>query len=166
MDSVDPAVERFVDTVRRYCALAEGAAGEPHQDIILVRQLLSELHFAAVNLPRVDLGDEEEQESEPISQEQWKQVYNRFNNLPLNGYWDVFDPLKEEEKEPLYNELADDLADIYRDVKEYLPLYEAGSISEAVWQWRFHFLIHWGQHLTGAQRALHSYFVNKEEEEW
>jgi hypothetical protein len=105
-------------------------------------------------------------ESEAISHERWKEILERFSGLPLSGYWDVFDPLKEEEKEPVFTTLADDLADIYRDVKENFSLYEAGYIHEAVWQWRFNFLIHWGQHLTGAQRAMHSYFVNKEDEEW
>ncbi|HNC43525.1 MAG TPA: DUF5063 domain-containing protein [Acidobacteriota bacterium] len=32
-------------------------------------------------------------------------------------------------------------------------------MTEAAWEWRFLFEIHWGQHLTGAQRALHWYFT-------
>lgn len=75
-------------------------------------------------------------------------MLDRFSNLPVNGYWDVFDPLLEAEKEPVWNSLADDLADIYQDIKEDLVLFDAGQVEEAVWQWRFHFLIHWGKHLT------------------
>lgn len=162
--NIDSAIEKFVDVARRYCTWSESAPGSPHQDMILARQLLSELHLAAINLPLVDFDGDHE--SEAILHERWKEIFERFSGLPLSGYWDVFDPLKEEEKEAVFNTLADDLADIYRDVKENFSLYEAGYIYEAVWQWRFNFLIHWGRHLTGAQRALHSYFVNKEESNW
>lgn len=80
----------------------------------------------------------------------------------MNQYWDVFDPLKLEENDPVYWQLPDDLADIYRDIKDNLNLFEAGHIVEAVWEWRFSFRTHWGQHLLGAQRALHSYLQYEE----
>jgi hypothetical protein len=78
--------------------------------------------------------------------------------MPSDGYWDVFAPLNEEDTESVFNSLADDLADIYRDLKRGLLLYNQGHIVEAIWEWRFNFDIHWGTHLVGAQRAIHSYF--------
>jgi hypothetical protein len=126
-----------------------------------VRAAIAELHFAAINLPKVDF--DEDHESETVPKEKWEDIRQRFSNLLVEGYWDVFDPLKEEE--PVFNPLSDDLADIYSHIREDLSLYEAGYIYEAVWQWRFNYLIHWGKHLTSAQRALHSYFINTEEKE-
>ena len=83
-------------------------------------------------------------------------MFRKFSALPLTTYWDVFNPLTA--TEPVMNSLADDLADIYRDVKAALSLYEARHFTDAAWDWRFNFQIHWGQHLVGAQRALHEYF--------
>jgi hypothetical protein len=154
------ALDEFVGIARRYCAWAESSAGDPPQEMYQVREFLAELHLAVVRLPETDFDDSERKDA--VSHDDWKKVLERFSNLPVVEYWDVFDPL--EEKEPLWNSLADDLADIYRDVKRDLLLFDAGHVDEAVWQWRFHFLIHWGQHLTGAQRAIHSY-INKYEHE-
>jgi hypothetical protein len=91
-----------------------------------------------------------------ITSDDWKLVSNRFQKLPVDGYWDVFDPLKEEPA--VYNTLFDDLSDIYRDLKEGLLLFTKGQVVEAVWDWRFNFTTHWGNHLTGAQRVIQSYF--------
>lgn len=85
-------------------------------------------------------------------------MLSRFQNLPVDGYWDVFYPLELEKEEPIFNMLSDDLSDIYRDLKDGLVLYKKGKITEAVWEWKLHFDIHWGAHLTGAQRAIHNYF--------
>ena len=154
----EPAVANFADVARRYCAWAETLAQDPRRDLIMARLLLSELHWAALRLPEVEPDDEETRDV--VGQGEWKTVCRRFEGLPVAGYWDVFDPLKEEEKEPIFNRLPDDLADIYRDVKEGLHLYDAGRVNSAVWEWRFNFQIHWGQHLTGAQRAIHSHFAH------
>lgn len=150
------AIDHFVEVARRYCAWAESPAGDPKHEIYQAREFLAELHLAVLWLPETEFDDSEWKDR--LTHADWKKVLDRFSGLPVDGYWDVFDPLIEAEKEPLWNSLADDLADVYRDIKEELLLFDAGYVEEAVWQWRFHFLIHWGQHLTGAQRAIHSYF--------
>lgn len=122
-----------------------------------VQLLLAELHIAALQLP--DLGCGEDQKAVEIPHDEWLCMYQKFAILPLTGYWDTFNPL--EETEPVFNSLADDLADIYRDVKNGLFLYEAQHLVEAVWYWRFRFQRHWRQHLVGVQRAIHQYLEDE-----
>ena len=122
--------------------------------MLTARKLLAELHLAVVDLP--DLGCGENLKDVPSSN-QSNGVYRRFQNMPIDGYWDVFDPLNEADKESAFNSLADDLTDIYLDLKLGLLYYDRGYIIEALWEWRFNFDIHWGHHLVGAQRAIHSY---------
>lgn len=150
---VTDSPQRFFEVAERYCAWAEGPASD--SDLLTARKLLAELHLLAIELPNGECGKETE---DVVSHESWRKVLDRFSELPLNLYWDVFDPLKEEP--PVVNSLADDLADIYRDLKEGVILYGQGDIVEATWQWRFLFEIHWGAHLTGAQRAIHCYLTN------
>ena len=153
---ITPAVEAFAETARRFCSWAESPFGEPRGEMLTARKLLAELHRAAIELP--DLGPGEEAEA-VIPAELWALVRGRFLMLPLDGYWDVFNPLKEEA--PVFNSLLDDLTDIYRNLKEGALLYTRGLVVEAVWEWRFTFEIHWGAHLTGAQRAIHAYFSDE-----
>ncbi len=148
-------VKGFVGTVRRYCAWAEAPAEQQTEDLTIAQRLLAELHLSVLGLPTLDCGDDVDDE---VSHDEWKIVLQRFQGLPVDLYWDVFDPL--EEDAPGLNSLADDLADIYRDLKDGLVLYEGGKHLRAVWEWRFRFQIHWGAHLTGAQRAIHSYLSN------
>ena len=152
---MDPAIDHFIGLARRYCLWVVSVQGGSVEEMRKARLFLSELHLAAINLPHIGVG--EDVESDEVSHDVWDALYRRLSDLPVNGYWDVFDPLKEDEKEPVHHSLADDLADIYRDLKGGLDLFDSGHVIEAVWEWRFSFRTHWGQHLTGARRALHSY---------
>jgi len=86
-------------------------------------------------------------------------------------YWEVFDPTYTErengeaeqgwkitDKEPLQGWLVDDLADIYRDLKietEKLKIQTDEAIEDALWQMKWSFLNHWGNHCINALRYLH-----------
>ena len=71
--------------------------------------------------------------------------------LGADLYWEVFDP--RELSEPVAGSLSDDLADIYRDLRRGLAAAER-DIAEAVWNWRFSYETHWGDHATDAIRTL------------
>jgi hypothetical protein len=48
------------------------------------------------------------------------------------------------------------MLDVYLDVGRGLKLWEQDpNKAAAVWEWRFHFDIHWGDHAIDALRALH-----------
>lgn len=155
--STNPAIERFAEVARRYCMWAEGQLGNPYDEIRRVRLLLAELHLAAVELPHPGIGKNTDAVS--ITHEEWSRFYEKFGALPVTNYSDTFDPLKEEE--PVTNSLADDLADIYRDLQAGLSLFEADHPIDAAWEWRFGFQTHWGQHLVGAQRPIHEYLSDE-----
>lgn len=154
---LDPFVEQFAEVARRYCEWAEGELGEPRQEMRNARRILVELHSAALHLP--DLGCGDEIDAGEVSSDECSKITHKFAKLPITGYWDVFDPLVE--AAPVFNSLQDDLGDIYRDVRNGLNLYDGRHFIEAAWEWRFNFQIHWGQHLVGAQRAIHQYLADE-----
>jgi hypothetical protein len=54
--------------------------------------------------------------------------------------------------------LSDDLADIYRDLRHGLSLWELDTPdaqAAAAWQWRFNYEAHWGGHLFRAMATVH-----------
>ena len=155
--TTESAIGRFADVARRYCAWAEGELTDSQEAIRRTRLLLAQLHLAAVQLPALGIGKDTEATS--ISQDEWTRLYHKFGSLPVTNYSDVFNPLKEET--PVMNSLADDLADIYRDLKAGLSLFETNHPIDAAWEWRFGFQTHWGHHLVGAQRAIHEYLAEE-----
>ena len=72
---------------------------------------------------------------------------------------EIFDPTDEKENEPTQGWLVDDVADIYADLKEELYKIEQIGTDEAIedglWQLKFGFTTHWGNHCVNAIRVLH-----------
>ncbi len=153
-------IQKFADTVRKYCDWAEASSSDPEQEMVTARKLLAELHLGIIDLLEIDLSEINcgKKVDDIRSSYKLSSVYKRFQILPIDNYWDVFEPLNIEDNQPVTNSLIDDLNDIYQDLKRGLILYEHSYLMEAVWEWRFHFEIHWGAHLVGSQRAIHNYF--------
>ncbi len=86
-------------------------------------------------------------------------------------YWEIFDPTYTEtnrrpdsgweitDKKATQGWLVDDLADIYRDIKvELTKIEEIGTdeaIEDALWNFKWGFKHHWGNHCINALRYLH-----------
>lgn len=174
-------LDRQAQVVQGFVALAESliALIDGHQSYELrpfvekISQTLAALYAAALELPEEeeDKGEEEDTEeeldietdltpeeraSEDASHEKWQELYGRLNHYfgEENAFTIYVDPY-EAQDEPVTSELGDCLADIYVDLQEGLDLYREGNLEEAIWEWRFNFLIHWGIHLTEALYAMH-----------
>lgn len=141
-------VEGFLSTAIEYCRLIDFLNSDNEKDKFLKLQgILSQLYAKAQSLPEV----------EP--------VYDGLLDIDFfmphvdfreqSVYWELFDPYQLEE--PTAGNLTDDILDIYSDIKRGLVLYEQGEQAEAVWEWRYHFEIHWGNHAVSALRALHAF---------
>lgn len=70
-------------------------------------------------------------------------------------YFEVFDPWEDTGDPAVVGDLADDLWDIYTELQAGLALWDQGRRENAIWEWRFGFEMHWGEHATGAMRALY-----------
>jgi Domain of unknown function (DUF5063) len=97
-----------------------------------------------------------------VSDEEWRGVLRCATKLPFQYYSELFDPHKIPPEEPVTGNIADDLADIYRDVVVGARLFDAGDQAGALWQWVFHLAIHWGEHATSAMRALQQHLADSD----
>jgi hypothetical protein len=162
-----PSVPEFREVAQRFIALIDG------RDRLTATDLLHRAHFA---LPRLyssglalpvkpEEAYEEDDDTvleyhEPdisLHQSLWRPIFGSLTTQigPLwNCYQEVFDPYADPPEDVVTGSLADDLADIYVDLREGAQLWSRGLHDEAVWQWRFSFESHWGEHATGALRAI------------
>lgn len=157
MDKVEEErIHEFAALAREYCSWAQTPSTQtPAEEAMTALRLLVNLYRLALALPEGEGGSD----VESTTQEEWQGVYRRFASLPVDLYSEVFDPLEFPPAEPVGASLGDDLADIYRDLKGGLLLYDRGDLSGATWEWAFHFRAHWGHHATGALYALHAWWV-------
>lgn len=154
-------ISRFASFAQDLCSCVEelpskagGAA-----DLRRLRILLADIHAALLRLP--EGFDESAPDPEGVSSEERRAIILRLKGLPFNHYREILDPFTD--KEAVMGSLADDLADIYCDIQDGFEILKAGHPVGAAWQWRNQFQWHWGEHLTGAQRAIHSWFARCDE---
>jgi hypothetical protein len=159
MSSDSRQLDDFAQEARSFCSWATGTDGTAMSIPVALRRV-SSLYTAALDLPApfTEGMSESVAEADPPSGSVVV-VAGRASELPLQVYWEVFDPITESPEEPVAGSIVDDLSDIYRDVARGLVLYELGNRDEALWEWAFNFRIHWGAHATGASRALHAYLA-------
>lgn len=80
-------------------------------------------------------------------------------------YREVFDPWELDDDRAMTGDLTDDLWDTFMGLRTGLDLWNRGRRDQALWQWRFGFESHWGEHVTGALRALYM-LARRREEYW
>lgn len=145
MESDPTIAARFADVARRYCAFIDRDARlDANPRAQEARLHLAELVHVACQLPQGEAnGPDLEDASRPSG-------WQGFG--ALDAYATIFDPYVEEA--PVTGSLSDDLLDVYRDLRRGLAHYDAGHVDVAIWEWRFHFDHHWGNHAVDALRAL------------
>lgn len=141
------AVDSFVREARAFCSFVESASKlSLAERLDTARWHLIHLYTAALSLPSVEPDDSDAGPSREVPKS-WPGFEGK------DSYWEVFDPYQLDE--PVGGSLTDDLLDVYRDVQGGLVLWDASQHPNAIWEWRFHFNVHWGDHAIDALRALH-----------
>jgi len=152
----------LVRTARDYCSLIDRIpAGADWLSPLF--QLLPRLHANVVALP--DPGGRD-------IQPEFSDLDDRFalfTKLRLSlgerdVYWLEFDHPEDTgiDDEHRTGSLADDLTDIYFELKRGLRLLEAAGPDTVAHFWEVGFTQHWGQHLVDAERHLYALKVNEQ----
>lgn len=145
-------IAEFARLARGFCDWCEGPELAAPSDV-LASTWLAKLHAAALELPEVDAENDSDEPELP----QAEADRARVNLAAFDGFYyrEFFDPNPLLDEEPGIGDVGDDLADIYKDIRRALVLYEAGQAKDAAWHWSFLHRIHWGRHAVGAMFALH-----------
>ena len=152
-------MDDLISTAQEFCNWCRSEPGTESDEGQKVHSLLTRLYSEALTLDEPEEYDPDIK-SDRVSDEEWKEVYARAAALPFQYYSSYFDPSEVEPEGHEIGDLADDVADIYRDLTKGLALVDAGHIAEAQWELWFSFLTHWGRHASGAIRALHCWYVD------
>jgi len=155
-------MQDLISTAREFCTWCRSEPEPKMEEARKALSLLVQLYSQALELDAPKEFDSDIS-SDRVDVQEWKEVYARASALPLNYYSSYFDPSCLPQEEHQAGNLADDIADIYRDVSAGLALFDAGHVNEAQWEFRFSFLTHWGRHASGAIRALHCWYADSSE---
>lgn len=157
-------IAAFAVVARAYCDLIDSLCrgGPEGRDLFLrLEVVLADLHAAVMRLPMPDAAEENEADA-GMSNEAWEEAGKRISLATgdiiqrLVDYYMHRGDSNEDVVRAMY--VWDDFADIYKDLSEGLTLWDRGTDptrAAACWAWRFHYEIHWGDHLFIAGRTVH-----------
>ena len=166
MDNLDQKVYskeviEFTAVANELCAFAETAAQYEGLKILQYYQrLLPLLYSKTLALPAFESVLDDEQEKF-VTESDWQNVHDSLivKLGEANDYMEVFDEQIEFSETALTSSMAENIADIYQDLKDYLLAYSIGTIeimNEALWSCMESFKIYWGQKLVNLLRAIHN----------
>ncbi len=162
-----PVVE-FVAVAREYCVFLENSIEEGRKDFIFkIHRLLPLLYFKAVMLPSPERMMEE-QVDKSVTEEQYNFLHEQLlvKLGKYDAYTDVFDPQIQYSEAPIGESLAENLSDIYQELKDFIEIYQFGLtelMNDALAECRQSFETYWGQRMVNAMRAFHNLVYNSED---
>jgi len=170
--NTDPVYSRhaveFVAVANEYCKYAEHVSEFKGKELLkILQRLLPLLYLKASFIP--DLTPVFEDGNEKfVTESDWYRVHDAFRMKfgTADDYLEVFDDQINEMDGPVVSSLAENMADIYQDMKDFLLLYQTGTkevMNDALWECRNNFENFWGQKLVNALRAIHKFITSGEE---
>lgn len=152
-------VMEMLTVANEYCHFVEKAYNYETRDILeYMQKILPLLYLKGCLLPSIEVSVPEANEKF-VTEENWEIIFNELRDKfkPKDDYW-VIDHSDFKFSEPDKVSLADNLTDIYQDLKDFVLLYAKGTIAakeNAVRDCKFYFETHWGYSLVQAQKYIH-----------
>lgn len=121
-------VMEMLTVANEYCHFVEKAYNYETKDILeYMQKILPLLYLKGSLLPDITVQVPEANEKF-VTEENWEILFNELRNKfkPNDEYW-VVDHSDFKFNEPDKNSLADNLTDIYQDLKDFVLLYAKGT---------------------------------------
>lgn len=121
--------------------------------------VLLELYSRGHKLPEMEITHDVQFNNE-LSTDEKRSIQAKINDCVGSNslYSVVFDPFVLEDNQMTIGALTDDFSDIYFDIKNALIIFQKGTeqaIEHSLWELKFGFTAHWGNHAIDALRTLH-----------
>lgn len=150
----------FVTVAAEYCALIERSEGQKRADFAdTLLKILPLLYIKASMLPECEVMGDDGLEAF-VNEDDYEVIRLNLQEVfaDRDDYLDVFVEDMKYSDTPIRKSIAEDLADIYQVVKDFVCQFRSGlneTMHDALAQCREHFMEYWGQTLVNTMRALH-----------
>ena len=160
----------FVTVAAEYCAFIERSEGQQRAEFVdTLLKILPLLYIKASMLPECEVMGEDGLEAF-VTEDDYEVIRINLQELlaDRDDYLDVFVEEMKYSDTPIRKSIAEDLADIYQVVKDFVCQFRSGlneTMHDALAQCREHFAGYWGQTLVNTMRALHEVKYSGDEDE-
>ena len=163
-----PQVIEFVAVANEFCKYAEHSSELDGDEMLkILQRILPFMYLKASLLPLFEPYFEDGNEKF-VTESDWDRIHDGFKLKfgKANDYLEVFDEKLNDTEGPVVASLAEDMAAIYQDLRNFLLLYQTGTnevMNDALWECRMNFETYWGQKLLNSMRAIHKFIYSGEE---
>ena len=159
MTTLANALSEMVAVAEDFCALIDSKLQISDDSLDQLFTLMPRLHAAVTALNAYDAGEIPPNE---VDLDERFEVYSRLRRMlgERDSYWLEFDAAPEAIH--MSGSLADDLTDIYFDLRYGLELLDEVWPQRAAQAWQSTYRMHWGQHLVDAERHLYALKVRNQ----
>jgi len=153
-----PLVLEFLSIAQKYCLFVEKIDEREKKDIFdALSKALPLIYVKGVLLPEIDVEDFSLNEKY-VTAEQWQDIFNDLRAAfgEDDEYW--FIENDNPVNDPVKGSLADNLTDIYQDMKDFVLLYQnpmRDAKKIAVWEIRKLFFSHYGFRIVNVLKVIH-----------
>lgn len=161
-----PVIE-LLTVANEFCLFTESISGYPKKEALeYFRKILPLLYIKGSLLP--DDTPEEVRPERFVTEEQWEVIFNDIRQLL--GEEDAFyfvDYNDPKDQDTWQGSLADHLADIYQDMKDYILAFQKNTHTSrvnAIAECRRLFYSHWGERLVRAHHVIHQRVIQSQPE--
>ncbi len=154
-------VLEFVTVANEFCHFTESIDAHQRKEFVhKTQKVLTLLYLKASMLPQVEDLLEETPEKF-VSEDDYNYLQRKITTKmgEFDTYQEVFDPDMQYSDAPIAASLAENITDIYQDLKDFTLAYRIGTLevmNDALFECQQNFEHYWGQKLVNALRALHA----------
>lgn len=162
------SVVEFTAAANEFCKYLEHGADIKGDELLkILQRILPYLYLKASLLPSFEPFFDDGNEKF-VTESEWFRIHDILREQfgTADDFLEVFDEKMTESERPVISSLSENLTDIYQDLRNFLLLYQTGTIevmNDAVWECRQNFENYWGQKLTNSLRAIHKFIYSGEE---
>ena len=165
-NSTNPIYSRqvvdFVAIANECCKYIEHSSELDGIEMLKIFQRLFPLLYLKASVLPVFTPVFEEGNEKFVTEEDWTSIHNTLISKfgSANDFPELFDARYTETEGPVVGSLAENITDIYQDLKDFLILYQTGTeeiMNDAIWECTLNFESFWGQKLVNSLRAIHRF---------
>jgi len=148
-------VLEMIRVAHEFNVFSESIAEKDAKDIIgFYQKVLPLMYIKAALLPEIEVSDPTANERY-VAEEHWETIYINLKQkfAKADEYWEL-----DENNDSVKVSLAEKLADIYQDTKDFVVLFQKNQIAakeNAVYEIHRLFKVHWGPRALSALNQLH-----------
>lgn len=152
----------FVTVAVEFCIFLESFKGLTTEEFTeKMTKILPLLYLKAQLMPQVAEGEEGFFDEEAVTEEDYNFILDKVTAVmgQYNDYLEVFVRDMRYSDEPILAHIAENIADIYQDIRNFVAVYQRGieeHMYDALLACVSNFKSYWGQTLVNVLRALHA----------